>query len=39
MFMGLNLGETRYLSPMASVEQGNAYRIESWGDNDKPNGL
>lgn len=31
MFAGLNPGGGRYEPPLASVEEGNAYRVERWG--------
>lgn len=39
VFLGLNPGGVRYVAPVASVEEGNAYRVERWGKGDQLNGL
>ncbi len=31
LFAGINPGGSRYEPPLASVEGGNAYRVERWG--------
>lgn len=38
-FAGLNPGGDRYYPPVASVEGGNAYRVERWGEGGKMNPL
>jgi hypothetical protein len=38
-FVGLNPGGSRYYPPVPSVEEGNAYRVERWGDSGRINPL
>lgn len=39
LFLGKNPGGGRYVAPVASVEEGNAYRLERWGGHDNYNPL
>ena len=39
LFIGKNPGGSSYVSPIASVEEGNAYRVERWGKHNAYNPL
>lgn len=39
MFSGINPGGAHYGHPVPSVEDGNAYRVERWGNHGQPNAL
>lgn len=39
LFVGINPAGDRYYAPVASVEEGNAYRVERWGEGGKINSL